>query len=69
MDIGEEYAGHGERRAAALDRAHSKDDEKGPPTIGLSFPKMTTLTLRAPVQIKEPQPSTGMTAPTTRPVQ
>ena len=39
--------------------------EKGPPTIGLSFPKMTTLTLRAPVQIKEPQPSTGMTAPTT----
>ena len=28
MDIGEEYAGHGERRAAALDRAHAKGDRQ-----------------------------------------
>jgi hypothetical protein len=28
MDLGEEYAGHGERRAAALDRAHAKGDRE-----------------------------------------
>jgi len=28
LDIGEDYAGHGERRAAALDRAHSKGDRE-----------------------------------------
>ena len=47
MDVGVDYAGQGERRAAALDRAHSKGDRKGPLTIAPSSSKSTTQTLRA----------------------
>ena len=46
MNIGEDDAGHGERRAAAMDQAHAKGDREKSQTIGLNSLKKPILTMR-----------------------